>query len=199
MLGLAGPGESSSSSTASIRPNPTGGSTLAVALLVPALAYVLFEGLPYARYRPVFLRCLPGGRSHPAPRRSGLEPISTTDFGGFMLNLVAGLAGIVLSLPIGILLAVGRSFTHARHVRIFCVGFIEIIRRGSADHLLFVAVIILQLFPTRGLAGPARPRHNHDHGLRLRVYGGSHSRRLAGNSERTVRGGPCDGAWVTGR
>ena len=124
---------------------------LAVALLVPALAYVLFEGLPYARYGRYFFVAYPVVAAILLLGGLGLEPISTTDFGGFMLNLVAGLAGIVLSLPIGILLAVGRR-SRMPVVRIFCVGFIEIIRGVPLITLLFVAVIILQLFLPPGVS-----------------------------------------------
>ena len=118
---------------------------LAVILLIPALAYVLFEGLPYARYGRYFSVAYPVIAAILLLGGFGLESVSTTDFGGFMLNLVAGLAGIVLSLPIGILLALGRR-SRMPVVRILSVGFIEVIRGVPLITLLFVAVIILQLF-----------------------------------------------------
>ena len=62
-----------------------------------------------------------------------------------MLNLVAGLAGIVLSLPIGIILALGRR-SKLPLIKLFCIIFIELIRGVPLITLLFVAVIIVQLF-----------------------------------------------------
>jgi general L-amino acid transport system permease protein len=57
----------------------------------------------------------------------GLEPVPTDKFGGFMLTLVIGVTGIVGSLPIGIVLALGRQ-SHLPAVRMVCVVFIEFIR-----------------------------------------------------------------------
>ena len=62
-----------------------------------------------------------------------------------MLNLVAGLSGIFLSLPLGILLALGRR-SKLPLVRWMSIGFIEVFRGVPLITLLFVAVIILQLF-----------------------------------------------------
>ena len=118
---------------------------LAVILLLPALAFVLFDGLPHARYGRWFSLAYPVIAAILLLGGLGLESVSTSDFGGFMLNLVAGLAGIVLSLPIGILLALGRR-SRMPVVRILSVGFIEVIRGVPLITLLFVAVIILQLF-----------------------------------------------------
>ena len=118
---------------------------LALVLLAPALAYVLFEKLPGARYGRWFSLAYPLIATILLVGGFGLEEISTDKFGGFMLNLVAGLAGIVLSLPIGILLALGRR-TRLPVVRILSVVFIEIIRGVPLITLLFVAIVILQLF-----------------------------------------------------
>ena len=38
----------------------------------------------------------------------GLEPVETTQWGGFLVTLVVAISGIVASLPLGILLALGR-------------------------------------------------------------------------------------------
>ena len=118
---------------------------LAVVLLVPALAYALFENLPHARYGRWFSVAYPVIAAVLLVGGFGLEGVSTDKFGGFMLNLVAGLAGIVLSLPIGILLALGRR-SRLPVVRILSVVFIEMIRGVPLITLLFVAIVILQLF-----------------------------------------------------
>ena len=118
---------------------------LALVLLAPALAYVLFEKLPGARYGRWFSVAYPVVAAVLLVGGFGLEAVPTDKFGGFMLNLVAGLAGIVLSLPIGVLLALGRR-SRLPAVRILSVAFIEAIRGVPLITLLFVAIVILQLF-----------------------------------------------------
>ena len=138
---------------------------VAVILLIPAVAYVLFDKLPYSRYGRRFSLAYPviaaflliGGlpvyddQGELAGSLFGIRGISTDQFGGFMLNLVAGLAGIVLSLPIGILLALGRRSTLPA-VRLASIGFIEVVRGVPLITLLFVAIIILELFLPPGVS-----------------------------------------------
>ena len=118
---------------------------LTVILLLPALAYVLFEDLPFAKYGRWFSLSYPVIAVILLIGGLGLEGVTTDKFGGFMLNLVAGLAGIVLSLPIGLLLALGRR-SRLPAIRILSVVFIEFIRGVPLITLLFVAIVILQLF-----------------------------------------------------
>ncbi len=118
---------------------------LSIILLLPALAFVLFDGIPYARYGRGYSVAYPVIAAILLVGGLGLEGVTTDKFGGFMLNLVAGLAGIVLSLPIGVLLALGRR-SKLPIVRYFSVGFIEFIRGVPLITLLFVAIVILQLF-----------------------------------------------------
>ena len=114
-------------------------------LLVPALAYLLFAKLPYVRYGRWFSLAYPVIAAFLLVGGLGLEVVRTDQFGGFMLNLIAGITGIVLSLPIGILLALGRR-SRMPIVRVFSVGFIEFIRGVPLITLLFVAIILLPLF-----------------------------------------------------
>ena len=118
---------------------------LALLLLVPAVAYVLVERLPLARYGRWFSLAYPVIAAFLLVGGFGLEEVTTDRFGGYMLNLVAGLAGIALSLPFGIALALGRR-SRLPIARIFCVAFIELIRGVPLITLLFVAIVILQLF-----------------------------------------------------
>jgi len=118
---------------------------LTILLLFPALAYVLFENLPFTKYGRWFSLAYPFIATFLLIGGIGLDDITTDKFGGFMLNLVAGLSGIILSLPIGILLALGRR-SKLPAVRLLSVSFIEFIRGVPLITLLFVAVIILQLF-----------------------------------------------------
>lgn len=81
--------------------------------------------------------------------RIGLQPIESSAFGGFMLSIIIGVTGIALSLPIGILLALGRQ-SHLFVVKTICVGFIEFIRGVPLITLLFVASTLLNYFMPPG-------------------------------------------------
>ncbi len=118
---------------------------VAVLLLIPALAPLLFEGVPFARQLRWFSLAYPVVASFLLVGGIGLEGVPTDQFGGFMLNLTVGLAGIVLSLPIGILLALGRR-SRLPIIRMLCIGFIEIVRGVPLITLLFVSNIILPIF-----------------------------------------------------
>ena len=74
-----------------------------------------------------------------------LEPVSTTRLGGFLLTLVIGVTGIAASLPIGIVLALGRQ-SRLPALRSLCVVFIEFIRGVPLITLLFVASTLLNYF-----------------------------------------------------
>ena len=56
-----------------------------------------------------------------------LETVESRQFGGFMLSITIGVVAIGLSLPIGIVLALGRQ-SDLLIVKTLCVGFIEFIR-----------------------------------------------------------------------
>ena len=79
----------------------------------------------------------------------GLEPVSSNDFGGLVITVFLGLVGSILSLPIAILLALGRRST-LPVIQIFCIGTIEILRAMPMITWLFMAVLILQLFLPQG-------------------------------------------------
>ncbi len=74
-----------------------------------------------------------------------LPEVSTDLFGGFMLTLIIGVTGIVFSLPLGILLALGRQ-SNLPIVKYACVVFIEFIRGVPLITLLFVASTMLSYF-----------------------------------------------------
>jgi general L-amino acid transport system permease protein len=79
-----------------------------------------------------------------------IVPISLTyipskEFGGFMLALIIGITGIILSLPIGVLLALGRQ-SNLLIINKICVFFIEIIRGVPLIVWLFTASILLNYF-----------------------------------------------------
>jgi general L-amino acid transport system permease protein len=74
-----------------------------------------------------------------------ITKLQSDDMGGFMLSLTIGISGIVFSLPIGILLALGRQ-SDMPLVKMICVGFIEIIRGVPLITLLFTASLLLNYF-----------------------------------------------------
>ncbi|NBR39061.1 MAG: amino acid ABC transporter permease [Alphaproteobacteria bacterium] len=75
----------------------------------------------------------------------GLPPVKTALFGGFMLTLIVGVTGIAASLPLGILLALGRQ-SKLLAVRTLSVMFIEFMRGVPLITLLFVASTMLNYF-----------------------------------------------------
>lgn len=75
----------------------------------------------------------------------GLTFVPTAQWGGFMLTLVIALVGIVLSLPFGILLALGRR-SNLPIVHLLCVLFIEFVRGVPLITVIFMANIMLPLF-----------------------------------------------------
>ena len=87
----------------------------------------------------VLLRGLPG-----VP---GLQPVSVIYWGGLMLNLLLAVVGIVLSLPIGIALALGRR-SRLPLVKLICIVFIEVFRGVPLITLLFMSQVLVPLaFP----------------------------------------------------
>ncbi|OUS06885.1 amino acid ABC transporter permease [Rhodobacterales bacterium 52_120_T64] len=75
----------------------------------------------------------------------GIESIDSDQMGGFMLSITIGVTGIALSLPIGVLLALGRQ-SPLLIVKTICVTFIEFIRGVPLITLLFVASVLLNYF-----------------------------------------------------
>ncbi|MFO1210820.1 MAG: amino acid ABC transporter permease [Amaricoccus sp.] len=74
-----------------------------------------------------------------------LPPVVSKLFGGFMLSITIGMTGIAFSLPLGILLALGRR-SDMFIVKSICVGFIEFIRGVPLITLLLVATFLLNVF-----------------------------------------------------
>jgi general L-amino acid transport system permease protein len=120
---------------------------LFIALLVPVLmpklprkglnALLLFVGLPIVSF---FL--LHGGVF-------GLQKVETPLWGGLMVTLILSFVGIAVSLPVGILLALGRRSTMPV-IRVICITFIEVIRGVPLITVLFMANVMLPLFLPTG-------------------------------------------------
>jgi len=80
----------------------------------------------------------------------GLREIDTPLWGGLLVTLVVSYVGMVASLPLGILLALGRR-SRMPIVRTFCVAFIELWRGVPLITVLFMASVMLPLFLPPGV------------------------------------------------
>jgi len=79
----------------------------------------------------------------------GLDVVPTPRWGGFMLTLVVAISGMAGSLPLGVLLALGRR-SKMPAIRIFCISFIELFRAVPLITVLFMASVMLPLFLPSG-------------------------------------------------
>ena len=75
----------------------------------------------------------------------GLTEVSTNDWGGLVLTLFLAIISIVLSFPLGVLLALGRQ-SSLPVVRLLSTLYIEIIRGLPLIGILFLGQVMLQLF-----------------------------------------------------
>ena len=80
----------------------------------------------------------------------GLPVVETSQWGGFTLTLVVSLIGIIVSLPLGILLALGRR-SNMPIIHSTCLFFIEFWRGVPLITVLFMAAYVLPLFFPTGL------------------------------------------------
>jgi general L-amino acid transport system permease protein len=98
-------------------------------IVLPILSFVLLHGAPVI----------------------GLVVVSTALWGGILVTIVVATIGIVFSLPLGILLALGRR-SDKPVIRLFSVGFIEFVRGVPLITVLFMASVMLPLFVPEQLA-----------------------------------------------
>ena len=80
----------------------------------------------------------------------GLTEIGTNNWGGLLVTLVVAVTGIVASLPLGILLALGRR-SKMPVARILSTIFIEFWRGVPLITVLFMASVMLPLFLPEGV------------------------------------------------
>lgn len=125
---------------------------LAAILLVVPVVMIMFERMPYRNYLGMYLLLgypliafllLHGGIL-------GLSVVETRLWGGLMLTLVIALTGIVASLPIGVVLALGRRSNMPVISRI-CIVFIEFWRGVPLITVLFMASVMFPLFLPEGV------------------------------------------------
>ena len=78
-----------------------------------------------------------------------LMPVSTDQWGGLLLTLIIASVGIIVSFPIGVLLALGRQ-SNLKVIKLFSTLFIEFIRAVPLITILFMASLVLPLFLESG-------------------------------------------------
>ena len=115
------------------------GAVLLAPLLIPQMPYkginaVLFFGL----FPVIAFFFLVGGSF-------GLQHVETRFWGGFLVTLVISFTGIICSLPLGILLALGRR-SALPVVRALSITFIELWRGVPLITVLFFATYMLPFF-----------------------------------------------------
>jgi general L-amino acid transport system permease protein len=76
---------------------------------------------------------------------TSLDSVSTNVWGGLLLTVLLALVGIILSFPMGVILALGRR-SELPALRWLSTGYIELIRGVPLVTILFMADIILPLF-----------------------------------------------------
>jgi len=138
---------------------------VAFILLFVALYPRLFERVPFKKLwlcftflYPIIAYFLLVGFATPNPLTSDpadLEPwwrtVESSQMGGFMLTVTIGMTGIFASLPIGVVLALGRR-SQMPIVRMLCVCFIEFIRGVPLITILFMSSVMLPLFLPEGVS-----------------------------------------------
>jgi general L-amino acid transport system permease protein len=75
----------------------------------------------------------------------GLPVVETALWGGLLVTLALSFVGIAASLPLGILLALGRR-SSMPVIKLLCVIFIEVVRGIPLITVLFMASVMLPLF-----------------------------------------------------
>jgi general L-amino acid transport system permease protein len=113
-------------------PNIIGKLGATIAAFVLPIIYWLFLAGPIA-----------GALGSVAP--IGMEFVPSDDIGGFMLGFIIGITGILLSLPLGVILALGRQ-SDLFIINKFSVIFIEVIRGVPLIVWLFTASLLLNYF-----------------------------------------------------
>ncbi len=120
------------------------GLALIVPLLWPAAPYKIANAVLFFLVYPVIVLILLRGGSF------GLSYVPTESWGGLTVTLIIGLAGIVCSLPLGILLALGRR-SELPVIKMLCIAFIELWRAVPLITVLFMASVMLPLFAPQGV------------------------------------------------
>lgn len=79
-----------------------------------------------------------------------LPVVETERWGGLLVTLVVAVTGMVMSFPIGILLALGRR-SDMPIIKFFCIAFIELWRGVPLITVLFMSSVMLPFFLPEGV------------------------------------------------
>ena len=119
---------------------------------IAGLIPMLIPSVPFKRVNVIFLLViypvmafvlLTGGMF-------GLSVVETSRWGGLLVTLVVAITGIVCSLPLGIVLALGRR-SKLPIIKALSIGFIEFWRGVPLITVLFMASVMLPLFLPEGV------------------------------------------------
>ena len=114
-----------------------------------ALVPLLYDNVPKRKYLLWFSLVYPVLAFFMLWGGLGFEPVESSKFGGFLLTVLIGMTGIVLSLPLGIALSLGRH-SSMPIVKVLSVWYIEFFRGVPLITLLFVASTLLNYFMPPG-------------------------------------------------
>ena len=125
---------------------------LVFALGIFGLVPMLIPTLPYKKYNALFLLLIWPGVSFILLTGGafGLAPVETELWGGLLVTLIVAISGNVLSLPLGVLLALGRR-SEMPIVKTLCIAFIEFWRGIPLITVLFMASVMLPIFLNEGV------------------------------------------------
>ena len=115
-----------------------------ITLFIPSFRYKHWVGAFLLFVFPVICFYLYAGGSF------GLMSVETPVWGGFFLTLVIAFTGIVASLPLGVVLALGRQ-SDMPIVKSLCVCFIELVRGVPLITVLFMSSVMFPLFLPDGM------------------------------------------------
>ena len=115
-----------------------------IPMLIPSVPFKKWNAIFLFLIYPVIAYFLLLGGSFALPL------VETPLWGGLLVTLVCSIVGIVASLPLGILLALGRR-SKMPVVRSLCIAFIEFWRGVPLITVLFMASVMLPLFLPEGV------------------------------------------------
>jgi general L-amino acid transport system permease protein len=117
---------------------------LLVPLLIPRIPWKGVNAVVFFGVFPIVAFFLLVGGSF------GLNRVPTNLWGGLLVTMVLSFVGISVSLPAGILLALGRR-SNLPVIKLICIIFIEMVRGIPLISVLFLASVALPLFLPAGM------------------------------------------------
>jgi general L-amino acid transport system permease protein len=75
----------------------------------------------------------------------GMREVDQSLWGGLMLSILLALVGVIVSIPLGVMLALGRYYG-SPVVKSLCIAFIELLRGVPLITILFMASVMMPLF-----------------------------------------------------